>query len=114
MLAVVGGLLAIIAGATVIAHPLFGLKFLTLLLIIFFVMDGIARSVLALQMRPTPGWGWQMFTGIVTLLLAAMIWRQWPVSGAWAIGVLVGVQILLVGWAHVALGLAARAATDSA
>ena len=42
-------------------------------------------------------------------MLGWMIWNQWPLSGAWAIGVLVGIKLLVVGWAIVCLGMAARA-----
>jgi uncharacterized membrane protein HdeD (DUF308 family) len=54
-----------------------------------------------------------LFTGIVSVLLAIMIWRQWPLSGMWLIGVLVGVKLMFTGWMLVAIGGTARAAATS-
>lgn len=108
LLTFASGGLSIICGVVMLLFPLFGLSFLTLLLAGYFFADGIARSVLALQARPLPGWPWMLFTGLVTLLLAGLIVADWPFSGVWAIGVLAGVNILLTGWALIFSGLAAR------
>ena len=67
------------------------------------VVDGIGKMVVSFQLRPLPGWGGTLFGGIVTLLLGIIIWRQWPVSGIWAIGILVGINILFSGWGMVRL-----------
>jgi uncharacterized membrane protein HdeD (DUF308 family) len=48
-------------------------------------------------MRPLSGWGWILFGGIVSIWLGVFIWRQYPLSGAWAIGILLGIKLLLVG-----------------
>jgi uncharacterized membrane protein HdeD (DUF308 family) len=45
-----------------------------------------------------------VFNGIVTIILAGLIWYQWPLSGQWAIGVLVGVRLIFAGWSMIALG----------
>ena len=104
---VLGGL-SIVAGVLVLAHPLMGLGFLTLLLAAYFVVEGVFEIIHAFELKPLKGWGWTLFTGIVTLLLGVMIWRQWPLSGAWAVGVLAGVSILFNGWSMVMLSLSAR------
>ena len=108
MLAAVSGLLSLVCGVLMVLHPIMGLAFLTLLLAGYFVADGIARIVLASQMRALPGWGWMLFDGIVTIALAVVIFSQWPISGNWAIGILVGINLLLTGWAILAAGLAAK------
>ncbi len=113
LLGFLGGLLPILAGVLMIAHPLLGLRFLTLLLVAYFLVDGISRALLAFKMRPLTGWGWTLFSGIVGVLLAIMIWRQWPLSGAWAVGTLVGIHILFGGWSTVAAGLFARRLTQT-
>ena len=64
------------------------------------------------QPQPAAGWSWSLFSGIVTVLLGVLIWRQWPVSGAWAIGILVGIHVLMSGWAAIMLGAAARGAAS--
>ncbi len=108
LLAIFGGVLSVICGILMIAHPLFGLGFLTLLLAAFFVVGGISKIIFSFQVRLAQGWGWILFSGIVGLVLGMMIWSQWPLSGAWAVGTLVGIDILFTGWSTMAIGLAAR------
>jgi hypothetical protein len=81
---------------------------LTLLLAVYFFVDGISEIIAALKIKPDQGWGWVLFNGVIALLLGIMIWRQWPMSGQWAIGVLVGVHILITGWTMIVLGTGAR------
>jgi uncharacterized membrane protein HdeD (DUF308 family) len=102
------GLLGAVAGLLLIFRPMVGLLTLTLLLAIYFFVDGISEIIAAFKIKPDPGWGWVLFNGVIALLLGIMIWRQWPVSGAWAIGVLVGVHILMTGWTMIILGTGAR------
>jgi uncharacterized membrane protein HdeD (DUF308 family) len=104
------GALTVIGGGMMLARPLLGLKMLTLVLAIYFVMEGIMTIMMAFQLKPEKGWGWALFSGIVSLLLGMMIWRQWPMSGVWAIGTLVGVRMLMSGWGMVAFGSIARGA----
>ncbi|NIO09787.1 MAG: HdeD family acid-resistance protein [Deltaproteobacteria bacterium] len=104
----IGGALSVVCGVLMIAHPLYGLTFLTLLLAAFFVVEGISKIIFSFQVRPAQNWGWILFSGVVALLLGGMIWYQWPLSGAWAVGLLVGIDILMSGWSIVAIGLAAR------
>lgn len=52
-----------------------------------------------------PGWGWQAMNGVITLVLGILVLAQWPVSGLWAIGLLVGIDLTFYGWAWVALAL---------
>jgi len=102
------GLLAVGAGLVILFRPGVGLAWLTLLLAIYFLVDGICEIIAAFKIKPDQGWGWMLFNGIIALLLGIMIWRQWPVSGAWAIGVLVGIHILMTGWTMIVLGTGAR------
>ncbi len=96
------------AGALVVAHPLFSLGWLTLVLAAYFFIDGIFGIILAFQVRPEQGWGWTLFSGIVAVLAGILIWRQWPVSGAWLVGLLVGIKIIFAGWAMIATGSVGR------
>lgn len=108
LLSLSSGILSILCGGLIIAHPLLGLNFLTLLLAAFFVVEGFSKMVSSFQLRPAKGWGWALFSGLVGVLLGVMIWTQWPLSGAWAIGTLVGINILFSGSSMMAMGLAAR------
>jgi len=102
------GLLAVIAGLMTIFRPMVGLMSLTLFLAAYFFVDGICEIIAAFKVKPDQGWGWLLFNGVVAVLLGVMIWRQWPVSGAWAIGILVGIHILITGWSMIVLGTGAR------
>jgi len=102
------GLLAAIAGLMTIFRPMVGLMSLTLFLAAYFFIDGVCEIIAAFKVKPDQGWGWLLFNGIIAVVLGVMIWRQWPVSGAWAIGILVGVHILMTGWSMIILGTGAR------
>ncbi len=102
------GGLTLLAGLMVLANPLFGLGMLTIMLAAYFIVDGIFEIVGAFQVKPAQGWGWLLFGGIVSLALGIMIWRQFPVSGVWAIGILVGVKLLFAGLSMIFLGSAVR------
>jgi len=102
------GVLGVAAGLLMIFRPLVGLVTMTMLLAIYFLVDGISEIIAAFKIKPDQGWGWVLFNGVIAVLLGLMVWRQWPVSGAWAIGILVGVHILITGWSMIILGSGAR------
>ena len=106
------GAIIALAGVLVLARPLVGLASLTVVLAAFFFADGLAEAMYAFQLRPVKGWGWLLFSGITSGLLGFLIMYQWPVSGVWAIGVLVGVRLIFTGWSVIALGSFARSAVD--
>jgi uncharacterized membrane protein HdeD (DUF308 family) len=102
-------LLAILLGLILIVRPLAGVLTLTMVLIAFFILEGITAIVLAVQHREhLRSWGWVLFSGIVDLLLAFLIWDGWPSSADWAIGLLVGINMLFFGLSLVMTALAAR------
>ena len=100
------GGLTVLAGIAALAQPGVALINLTLLLGFYFFLDGLVTLVVAWNVKPEPGWGWLTFSGGVTVLLAWMILRGWPLSGVWAIGVLVGVRMLFSGASMLLLGSA--------
>jgi uncharacterized membrane protein HdeD (DUF308 family) len=89
-------------------HPVAGLASLTLLLAIYLFVEAVLELVLGFRLRPRPGSGWLLFDGIVTLVLAILIWRSWPSSSEWVIGTLVGISMLFSGTARLSLSLGAR------
>ena len=93
------GLLTLLVGFYMVARPGMALVTLTLFLAAYFVVDGIFEIIEAFDLKPIKGWGWMLFGGIVSILLGIMIWRQWPMSGAWAIGILVGIKLMFAGFA---------------
>jgi len=102
------GVLYILGGAYLLFHPLAGLASLTLALAIYLFVKGLLEFFLSLRLRPMPGSGWLLFDGIISVILAVMIWRTWPSSSEWVIGTLVGISILFSGVSRLVLSLAAR------
>jgi len=106
-----GGITAL-AGIAVIGHPLFGLAFLTLLLVGYFVVEGVWKIVVSFRYQPATGWKWLLASGVLSLILGLLIWNQWPVSGMWAVGVLVGVNLLGTGLSLVTLATTLNKSLD--
>jgi uncharacterized membrane protein HdeD (DUF308 family) len=102
------GIVYLITGVYLIIHPDYGLLSLTLVLAFYLLFEGIFELVLAFRLRPHAGWGWTLFDGIITIILAWMIWRTWPSSTVWAIGTLVGISMLFSGFSRLMLSLSAR------
>ena len=96
-------------------RPYLGALSLTLVLIAFFVVEGIASIMYAIEHRNqlSGRWGWMLLSGIVDLILAAIIFAGLPGSAAWAIGLLVGINMLFGGTAMIGMALAARHAADT-
>jgi len=74
---ILGGILAVLGGLLIMVNPLLGLASLTLLLAIYFVVEGIMVIALGFKLKPVRGWGWTFFSGLVTLFLGGLIWSQW-------------------------------------
>lgn len=102
-------LLAIALGLVLLLRPLAGVLTLTIWLIAFFIIEGIAAILLAVEhRRHLPSWGWVLLSGLVDLFLAYLIWDGWPSSAGWAIGLLVGINMVFVGVSLIMTALAAR------
>jgi uncharacterized membrane protein HdeD (DUF308 family) len=106
----------ILVGGMLLARPVTGALSLTLVLIGFFVIEGIVTIMFALDhKRELSGqWGWMLASGVVDLLLSAMIFTGLPSSAAWAIGLLVGINMIFGGTALIAMALHARDVAPSA
>lgn len=102
------GILYMFVGVYVLLHPMTGLATLTLFLAIYLFLEGVLELVLSFRLRPLPGSNWLLFDGIITLILAILIWRNWPSSTEWVIGTLLGLSMLFSGAARLSLSLAAR------
>ncbi|MEH1831638.1 MAG: DUF308 domain-containing protein [Nostoc sp.] len=102
------GGLYIATGVMLFVYPFTGVLTLTLLLGTFLLTEGTFELILAFQLRPQQNWTWILSDGIITLVLGAMIWFQWPFDAPWLLGILVGVSILFTGISRVMLALNAR------
>lgn len=101
------GVLYIIAGGFSMFHPAVAAITLTLWISAFCFIAGLFRMLTALFVR-FDQWGWVFFNGLVTFILGAMIYSEWPLSGLWVIGLFVGIDMVLAGWFWVILSLTAR------
>ena len=108
------GVLSALAGGYMLARPGMALATITLVLASYFIVDGVFEIIWAFRLRPIKGWGWQLFSGIVALILGVMIWRQFPVSGVWAVGTLAGIHLIFGGTSLASLCGAARSAAKEA
>ncbi len=107
MLNLMIGILYVVSGFLILENPVEGAAGLTLLMAIFFLTTGLFRVTIALLER-FQGWGWVLLNGGINILLGVVIWRQFPVSALWIIGLLVGFELLFNGWAWVMLALTVR------
>ena len=108
--------IAIAAGVVLLLWPLSGALSLTLVLTAFLTVEGVATILYALEHRRelSGRWGLMLFSGGVDLILAAMIFAGFPATAAWAIGLLMGINLVFGGSALIAMALHARGAAPSA
>ena len=106
--------LTIIAGGYMVSNPGVALATMTMVLAIYLVISGVLEVMMAFQIKPVRGWGWALFSGVISVLLGAMIWSQFPVSGVWTVGTLIGIKLFFSGWTLLMFGFTARAAVKEA
>lgn len=102
------GILSIGTGILLLINPFEGALALTLVLGIFLLVEGIIETALAGRLRPSSGWGWVLFDGILTIILGLLISLQWPSTALWALGLLVGLSIISSGVTRIMVALHAR------
>jgi len=103
-----------LAGGYLLSRPQLAVATLTLLLGWVLLVQGVFEIISYFRARTQMGSGWMLFNGIVALVLCALIWVHWPSSSAWAIGTLVGVNLLFTGFTRLMVGLAGRRLLKSA
>ncbi len=110
----ISAVLGIVVGLLLLARPISGAFSLTLVLVVFFVMEGVASIMFALDHRRelSGQWGWMLVSGIVDLVLATLVFVGLPSTAAWAIGLLVGINMVFGGSALIAMALHARKAAS--
>ena len=101
--AMLTGALSLFAGAYLLAFPLAGVMTLTLFMAAYFVATGVIKAVAAFQLRPVPGWGWTLFSAACSIVLGLVVFSDWPGTAAWALGLIVGIDLLFFGWALLGL-----------
>jgi uncharacterized membrane protein HdeD (DUF308 family) len=106
-------LLYIAAGIVIFTDPVFASLGLTMALAWILIAVGLLRILMAFQLRPVSGWVWPLVSGLISILLGAMILAQWPTSGFWVIGLFVAIEMVVNGWSSVFVALAARKAATA-
>ena len=104
------GIAYILAGIFVLSSPIITALTLTLIMGISILIQSVLQVVGAFTMKPDRGWGWVLFSGIMGIILAILIWSQWPSSGIWFIGIWLGVNFLSDGLGLVMSSSAVRSA----
>ena len=102
------GSLTLICGIALLSNPLLGAAVLTIVLAVYLILDGILEIIAGLGLT---GGVWLILGGVVSILLGAMIWAQYPLSGAWAMGTLLGIKLFFVGLIMITGGSVVREIT---
>lgn len=101
----------VIAGVLLIRYPITGTLTLTLVLAVFFAANGILKIIRSVQHRTMPRWGWLLFDGILSVVLGVLIASRWPSTAAWALGLMVGIDLLFSGSSMLMIGAAVGPST---
>jgi uncharacterized membrane protein HdeD (DUF308 family) len=102
------GIIYVAGGGYLLFHPHIALESLTLAMAVLFVLEGVLEIAMFFQFRLSSGSGWILFDAIVTLLLAYLIWRPWPSSSTWAIGTILGINLITSGFTWLMCSIAVR------
>lgn len=107
-LQLISAILAILIGFLFLRDTGQGLVTITLLLIVFFMIEGVSKIVFALTIRPMPQWGWVLASGIVGVVLSVLLLAFLPLTAVWLVGLMLGIQLISVGGAIANMALQAR------
>lgn len=102
------GIAYVIGGLYFLTHPLLAIGTLTLLLASVLLVGGVLEIIAYFRSKDDGSSKWMLLNGMVALVLAEMIWHQWPSSSVWAIGILVGINLLMTGMTRLMFGLSTR------
>jgi len=108
------GIVYAIGGFYFLTHTIMATATLTLLLAGIILAEGVIELISYFRMKSEGASGWLLLNGIITLLLGGLIWFHWPSSSVWAIGTLVGVNLLMTGITRLMFGMAVRKMVGSA
>ncbi len=106
------GILTIIAGGYMIMQPDVGSQALAVVLVFYLFADGITSLIFATRLPPAVGGAWMMLGAIASLVIGVLMWMQWPAAGELAVGILIGIKLILDGVTLIGVGSVAKAAAD--
>jgi uncharacterized membrane protein HdeD (DUF308 family) len=96
------------AGVIAFINPTLAAAALTLFLAIALLTSGILRVWMGIRLRPFPGWGWGVASGVISILVAVVFALGWPVNSLWLLGMLLGIDLTFQGVSAIAFGLALK------
>lgn len=99
-----GSALTLMTGLVLLLKPMSGVITLTMILSLYFLVEGIFKTIVAVKLRGLDGWLWLLFSGLLAVLLSGLIWHD-IFAAAWGVGLLVGINLLFTGSTFVALGI---------
>jgi len=108
------GVLYLFAGGWLAFFPFTGIVTLTILLAALFLLEGVLEVIMGFRVRPHEGWGWLVFSGLIAVAVGLLIAAELPSSAVWAIGLLVGVNLLSTGISFIVVALAGKRGTAPA
>ena len=112
-LSLILGILYFASGILLLAYPLTGILSLTIALGAFFFVVGVLKIINAFRIRPSSPWGWVLFSGLMSLFLSFLIMVGMPLTALWAVGLIVGIDLLFSGLSMLMMMLAVRKAFGS-
>ena len=105
---VISGLISLALGIYMLAFPIASIASLALLIGAFLFASGVSSVLLAFKLRPRQGWGWVLFDGVLSIIIAIMIASGWPQNSIDFVGLLVGFCLISHGIWRIMLGRALR------
>jgi uncharacterized membrane protein HdeD (DUF308 family) len=102
------GLIELAGGLIIWLNPFAGAILITVVIAAVFLLQGLAQISLAFTVRPHDGWGWMLASGIVTVIASVWLFFRIPVIGLFAPGLVVGIALLVEGWAFVAISMTGK------
>ena len=104
----------IVAGLVMVMNPGASAVWFTMFIAAFLLVSGVFRIIIGFQIKgEVKGWGWTVFGGIASIILAIMIFSQWPFSGLWVIGLFIAIEMIMQGTSMISIALAAKASKDA-
>lgn len=91
------GLLMIIGGVYIVMNPVMGLEALTILMAVYFIIDGFTEVIYSFSLMPIGGGMFLLFSGFIGIVLGVLIFSKWPESSSYAIGIYLGIKLIVDG-----------------
>jgi len=107
------GIIILVAGIWLIINPSMGMNVLTIYLAVIFIADGLSEILFSFFLKPLGGGSMMLLDGILGIVLGILIWVKWPASGDWAIGLLVGIKLVIDGIALLTLGMVGKKTVEA-